>query len=247
MKRRRSLMLKQRFKTDLQPAQSKATSLSYKPLAFALAVISLFFLSSSIEKPLTRGKECLLETDSKVKIATDYYSKHPKNISLLDTPKQKPAIATKQNYSQVLDKQVVAIIKDTPMEKMSKDIAKQDRAVAAYIVGIAMKESKFGKFSPKKNGADCYNYWGYRGKENPTKSGYSCFNSPSHAVSVVGGKIATMLTKGSKNPAQMISWKCGRSCAGHDPVAVQKWIDDVAINYYKLNPSTKRELAKNSK
>ncbi|NTU98806.1 hypothetical protein HGA64_02260 [Candidatus Falkowbacteria bacterium] len=139
-------------------------------------------------------------------------------------------------------KQVLTIVKDTPMEKMVTEIAKRDRAVAAYIVGIAMKESKFGKYSPKKNGKECFNYWGYRGKENTTQSGYSCFNSPQHAIKVVGDRIESMLGKGSRTPAQMISWKCGSSCAGHSNESVQKWIADVSINYYKLNPH--KQIAK---
>jgi hypothetical protein len=138
-----------------------------------------------------------------------------------------------------LHSELKQIIKNAPMSKMIDYIARKDRAVAAYIVGIAMKESKFGTYAPRKNGADCYNYWGYRGKENTTKSGYSCFDSPAHAVAVVGGKIESMLSNGPRTPAQMISWKCGSSCAGHDPASVNKWISDVSINYYRLNPGKK--------
>jgi hypothetical protein len=138
-----------------------------------------------------------------------------------------------------LKRQIASITKNTPMARMINDISKHDRAVAAFIVGIAMKESKFGVYSPKKDGRECFNYWGYRGKENTTKSGYSCFDSPAHAIKVVGGKINSMVKQGAKTPAQMISWKCGSSCAGHDPVSVTKWISDVAINYYKLNPPNK--------
>ena len=36
------------------------------------------------------------------------------------------------------------------MEAMAPYIAKQDRIVAAFIVGIAMKESKFGVYAPHK-------------------------------------------------------------------------------------------------
>lgn len=136
-----------------------------------------------------------------------------------------------------LHKQIIAIVKNTPMERMANDIAKRDRAVAAFIVGIGMKESKFGIYSPKKNGVECYNYWGYRGKENTTDSGYSCFDSPSHAVKVVGNRIERIVKQGAKNPAQMISWKCGSTCAGHSKESVDKWIQDVAIHYYGLNPS----------
>lgn len=141
-----------------------------------------------------------------------------------------------------LNEDIVSIIKNTPMEVMASDISKKDRAVAAFIVGIAMKESKFGTYAPKKNGADCYNYWGYRGKENTTASGYSCFDSPSHAISVVGNKIESMVDRGAKTPASMISWKCGSTCAGHDPVSVDKWIADVGIHYYQLTSG--KEIAK---
>lgn len=142
-----------------------------------------------------------------------------------------------------LRKEIEPIIKGTPMMAMLDDIANRNRAVAAFIVGIAMKESKFGIYSPKKEGVECYNYWGYRGKENTTASGYSCFDSPSHAIRVVGSRIESIVMKGVKTPEQMISWKCGSTCDGHDPYSVTKWISDVAINYYRLNP---KALARNN-
>jgi hypothetical protein len=141
-----------------------------------------------------------------------------------------------------LHKKIVSIIKDSPMEKMAADIAKRDKPVAAFLVGIAMKESKFGKYSPKKNGDDCFNYWGYRGKENTTLIGYSCFDNPGQAIKIVGDRIESMVKQGAKTPADMISWKCGSTCAGHDPESVRKWISDVAINYYQINAI--EELAK---
>lgn len=149
----------------------------------------------------------------------------------------KPAKKTIAN--PLLYKQISKIVKNTPMEKMAYDIARRNETVAAFIVGIAMKESKFGKYSPKKNGKECFNYWGYRGKENTTASGYSCFNSPSHAVKVVGNTIERIVKLGAKTPEQMISWKCGRSCAGHSPESVDKWIADVGINYYRIKDAMK--------
>lgn len=148
-----------------------------------------------------------------------------------------PAELAKIKKVATLNKQITSITKNTPMERMAAEIATKSRATAAYLVGIAMKESKFGIYSPKKNGADCFNYWGYRGKENTTASGYSCFNSPSHALSVVGGRIDSMLKGGTRSPAQMVSWKCGSSCASFPPADVAGWINDVSINYYKLNPT----------
>lgn len=139
---------------------------------------------------------------------------------------------------------LLSITKGTPMEKMTKSISERNKAVAAFMIGIAMKESKFGLYSPKKkNGADCYNYWGYRGKENPTVNGYSCFDSPEHAVKVVGDRIENLVNKGVKTPAQMVVWKCGSSCAGHSPESVAKWIKDVSIHYYDIMHS--KEVAVN--
>lgn len=142
-----------------------------------------------------------------------------------------------------MKKKVVSIVKNTPMEKMVDAIAERETPVAAYLVGIAMKESKFGIYSPKKNGGECYNYWGYRGKENTTASGYSCFDSPDHAIKVVGDRIESMVKRGARNPAEMISWKCGSTCAGHDPESVRKWIADVAIHFYQINST--EQIAKN--
>jgi hypothetical protein len=141
-----------------------------------------------------------------------------------------------------LNKKISPIIDGTPMSAMKDEILKRDKPVAAFLVGIAMKESKFGRYSPKKNGEDCFNYWGYRGRENTTASGYSCFDSPEHAIKVVGDRIESMVKRGANTPAEMISWKCGSSCAGHDPASVKKWITDVGIHYYQINSEI--EIAK---
>jgi hypothetical protein len=141
-----------------------------------------------------------------------------------------------------LREKIAPIIKNTPMDEMINDISRRDQPVAALLVAIAMKESKFGKYSPKKNGEKCFNYWGYRGKENTTASGYSCFDSPAHAIEVVGNRVESMVRAGANSPSKMIAWKCGRSCAGHSDESVRKWIADVAINYYLINPS--EQLAK---
>lgn len=177
-----------------------------------------------------------------------------KQFGVVDSSKlvckpEQPEIQTLANAKDLevkvpsqLQIQLSAIVKNAPMSSMVEEIAKKERPVAAYLMGIAMKESKYGTFAPKKDGKDCFNYWGYRGKENTTKSGYSCFDSPSHAVTVVGGRIEDMLKFGPRTPAQMISWKCGSTCAGHDPVSVAKWISDVSINYYLIVSS--KELAR---
>lgn len=136
------------------------------------------------------------------------------------------------------EKKIRSIVKNTPMERMVDAISKRDKIVAAYLVGIAMKESKFGVYSPKKNGRECYNYWGYRGRENQTASGYSCFSSPEEAVRVVGNRIEALVDRGADSPAEMIVWKCGSTCAGHSPESVRKWIADVNIHFYQINKTS---------
>lgn len=122
-----------------------------------------------------------------------------------------------------------------PLEKMINYISKREERVAYYLVAIAKKESDWGKHAPKKNGDDCYNYWGYRGTYNQTDSGYSCFDSPEQAIQAVGDRIEDLLDKKIDTPEKFIVWKCGSTCAGHDPQGVLKWISDVKLYYRKLS------------
>lgn len=133
------------------------------------------------------------------------------------------------------EKEVVAMVAGHPIEEMAPYISKREKKVASFLVAIAKKESNWGVYSPKKSGRECYNYWGYKGAYNLTDSGYSCFDSPEQAIKVVGDKIESLLVQQVNTPSRMVVWKCGRSCAGHDPAGVAKWISDVALYYGKLN------------
>jgi len=123
-----------------------------------------------------------------------------------------------------------------PIEKMLPYIALEDKQTAAFLVGIAKKESNWGKHSPKLNGKTCYNYWGYRGQgENVTPSGYTCFKTPQEAVSVVGKRISDLVNySGLTTPSKMIVWKCGWDCSQHSDQSVQGWIADVGYYYKKV-------------
>ncbi|MEI8360855.1 MAG: hypothetical protein WCG01_01900 [bacterium] len=238
-KRKIQLSIKTRFKSNDEKITKKSFILSlaqFKKPALVAMLLLLSITTYNLIKPRSFSVYCYHNQISKINWPpqADWTYNYPVTGKSINSHKI--------TEIKKLDDDIRAIIKGTPMETMTVAMAQKDRPVAAYLVGIAMKESKFGKFSPKKNGHECFNYWGYRGKENTTASGYSCFNSPEHAIAVVGGKISEMLSHGSKTPAQMISWKCGSTCAGHDPVSVKKWIDDVSINYYKL--SAAREVAK---
>lgn len=136
----------------------------------------------------------------------------------------------------VLKEKIDVMVDGHPMEEMTRFIAKEDPQVAAFLVGIAKKESNWGKRSPKLNGEDCYNYWGFRQeRERMGSGGHTCFDSPKEAVEVVGDRIAALIEKEQINsPREMVVWKCGYSCAGHDPAGVDKWIRDVDLYYQPL-------------
>ncbi len=127
------------------------------------------------------------------------------------------------------------MVKGSPMEQMVPYIAKQDRTVAAFLVGIAKKESNFGRRVPVLNGQDCYNYWGYRGiRDRMGSGGHTCFNSPEDAVNTVAGRLSELVKADIDTPQEMVIWKCGSSCATHSDYSVQKWISDVNMYFKQL-------------
>jgi hypothetical protein len=229
---KRKKRIEQRFK-EAEPAIEIKTSLPYCQ-KIAILVSTVFVLSFiTVLYPTHASKSDYSWRELSRISCTNYNLANSSDPYFLAYEARRNKLATTKSE---LHKQIVAIIKNTPMEKMVDYIATRPRPVAAFLVGIAMKESKFGKFSPKKDGVECYNYWGYRGKENTTDSGYSCFRDPYEAINIVGDRIERIVNQGAKHPDEMISWKCGSTCAGHSPESVSKWISDVAINYYKLNP-----------
>ncbi len=127
-----------------------------------------------------------------------------------------------------LENKIEEITEGFPIFQMSSSISNLSGEAAHYMIAIAKKESDWGKYVPRKNGQDCYNYWGYKGGYNPTLGGYSCFDSPEQAVEVVGGRIEELLDQGIETPSEFLVWKCGSSCATHDPAGVSKWVSDVS-------------------
>lgn len=133
------------------------------------------------------------------------------------------------------EKIILSEVSGHPIEEMIPHIRKRNDNTAAFLVAIAKKESNWGKYSPQKNGRTCYNYWGYRGSYNQTASGYSCFDSPEQAIREVGDRIENLINQSVDTPEEMIVWKCGATCAGHNPEDVRKWISDVKLYYDKIN------------
>jgi hypothetical protein len=162
----------------------------------------------------------------------------------LQSARRIPTSFSTVNYSKekiAFEKKIRKIVKGYPIEKMSPYISRKNKRVASFLVAIAKKESNWGKHSPKKGGRECFNYWGYRGSENTTRSGYSCFDSPQHAVNVVGKRIGKLVAEKVDTPQKMVMWKCGTtSCARRDQGAA-KWIWDVGVYYNKIYPAGKQE------
>lgn len=142
-----------------------------------------------------------------------------------------------QQKKEEYEAEVKSMVKGYPIEDMLPYITKKDRIVAAFIIGIAKKESNWGKRIPTLNGRDCYNYWGYRGiRRLMGTGGHTCFNSRQDAVDTVAKRIEFLVSNNKLNtPAKMVIWKCGSACNKDNQAAVRKWISDVDIYFQKLN------------
>lgn len=133
--------------------------------------------------------------------------------------------------------EIDVLVTGYPIAEMAAAIARYDREIAGLIVGIGKKESNWGKRTPKLNGEECYNFWGYRGRGTRgfTPDGYGCWDTPEEAVRTIGDRLVTLReVRASAEPAQMVVWKCGNSCAGHSDESVRKWISDVNFYYREI-------------
>lgn len=125
------------------------------------------------------------------------------------------------------------MVKGYPIEVMLPYIFQQDRLTVAFLIGIAKKESNWGKRVPVLDEQDCFNYWGYRGvRRMMGTGGHTCFNSRQDAVETVAKRLNTLIhSEALDTPEKMIVWKCGFSCSGHSRESVKKWISDVDMYF----------------
>ena len=139
----------------------------------------------------------------------------------------------KSKKEDVVEK-IKNMVKGYPIETMVPLIAEKDKIVAAFLVGIARKESSWGVHVPVYNGQDCFNYWGYRGPNRVGSGGHSCFANREEAVNTVSKRLEWLINNKKLNtPEKMSIWKCGSACS-HDS-QVGKWISDVELYFDKLN------------
>lgn len=121
-----------------------------------------------------------------------------------------------------------------PIAAMAPAIAQYDRDIAGLIVGIAKKESNWGKRVPLDTaGDDCFNYWGYKGAgARGIAMGHGCFGTAEEAVQAIGKRLQELVAlRQTSEPKNMTIWKCGSSCATHSPESVRKWVSDVDIYF----------------
>jgi len=147
------------------------------------------------------------------------------------------SLLSEENEKKNLEEEIREMVKGYPIEAMVPEIVKYERIVAAFIVGIAKKESGWGVRVPVYQGQDCFNYWGYRGKNPVGTGGHSCFSSPKDAVDTVAKRLAFLVANKKLNtPDKMVIWKCGSDCnATGGQAAANKWIKDVDMYFGKLN------------
>ena len=96
------------------------------------------------------------------------------DLQAVVTDQKVPVEEVGKETDQRREKNYQGIVTGHPIETMVSYIAQCDQETASFLIAIAKKESDWGTYSPKKDGKDCYNYWGYRGSYNLTQSGYSC-------------------------------------------------------------------------
>ncbi|HEX8974629.1 MAG TPA: hypothetical protein VF817_04035 [Patescibacteria group bacterium] len=195
-----------------------------------------------VYKYLGQGASAQLRTDVTEQQAEQQIAAIPQVLGVETSSNDKQSTqnvstASKDTDRKQLEKDIRAMLKDYPMEKMAPYIAKYDRTVAAYIVGIAKQESGWGEHHPVLNGQDCYNYWGYRGQRKLMGTGgHTCFNSPQDAVDTVAKRIQYLVeTEGLTTAKQLVIWKCGTECAADKNAS--NWIQNV--NAYSQELSDK--------
>jgi hypothetical protein len=140
-----------------------------------------------------------------------------------------------------MEKEIREMVKGYPIEKMAPYIARKDKIVAAFLIGIAKKESDWGNHAPVYQGQDCYNFWGYKGiRDKMGTGGHTCFDSYQDAVDTVAKRIEFLVSSEKINtPGKMVVvWKCGYDCSWDDQSAVKKWISDVDMYFKKFNDKT---------
>ncbi len=196
---------------------------NFQPAPYAQAYVGEGIVAAQLKAPLLEKQNIFPTGNNKINAEVSVERK----VTSEETIEQ-------STQPDELERDLLSMVENTPIAEMVPFIAKRENKVAAFLIGIAKKESSFGLASPSKNGNDCHNYWGYKGVgSRGAVSGYSCFGSAQEAVEIVGNRIEVLVNKNQNTPTRIVdSWKCGKSCAG-DPGA-PGWVSTVALYFNKI-------------
>jgi len=203
----------------------------------AFGMVSMAFMEHFFGPGVfARSQDSAQETDASTTVAADQEGADMKQAdynSETDIFFEYFNETTDAQYKETVQK----MVKGYPIEGMLSYIFEQDRLTSAFLIGIAKKESNWGKRVPVLNGQDCFNYWGYRGvRRLMGTGGHTCFNSSKDAVDTVAKRLSTLIhSEKLDTPEKMIIWKCGFSCSGHSRESVKKWISDVDMYFKQLS------------
>ncbi|MGK2848533.1 MAG: hypothetical protein ACSLEX_00440 [Minisyncoccota bacterium] len=188
-----------------------------------------------------KEERCRLQADVQIflTLATEYSTNQtriPCELSVTTSmiPSDVPSVSQPENE---LLETIQRLTAGYPLMDMAPAIARYDRNIAGLIVGIAKKESNWGRRVPRDiDGTDCYNYWGYKGAGMRGRvMEHGCFGSPEEAVQVIGDRLKVLVAlRQTSDPKNMVIWKCGSSCRNHSSASVQQWIDDVTLYYNNI-------------
>lgn len=205
--------------------------------AFIVAVFGCFFVVGQSAASNERGRlsvPTLRFEEAYPRSSGDGVSRAPLCDAAAALPEEENAQQSEED--QRFRTRLEALLGEDPMSAMIPALMTRDHETAIFLVSIARKESSWGRFVPTKDGADCFNYWGYKGTgSRGAGMGYACFASPEEAVETVGNRLAKLIHEQKLNsPERLIVWKCGSTCEGHSPESVAKWISDVRSVYSKF-------------
>lgn len=198
--------------------------------------VNFFFMNGMLSKEQVVFAK---DTEEGVNDQVDFseiMNQNPEDIiqDIIDEAEAKIKEAEEEERQRKFAEELAVMLEGHPMAEMAEEIAKQDKTVAALIVGIGKKESNWGKRSPWKDGQDCFNYWGYKTSGTRGQAlGHACFGSREEAVQTIAKRIDTLVYEYKRDtPAKIVVWKCGSSCAATGgQAAANKWISDVQIYF----------------
>lgn len=234
--RRRYGIFRERTMDLVENSREKITVARMWNLSIVGAVIFGMFTMSMIYKYLGQSVSAKIQGNQS---AQEQLKNDDENISQeyagIDSRYFTQLLSEEDLPQAVLEKKMKEMVAGHPIEKMVPLIAEKSPVVAAFMISIAKQESNWGKRVPVYQGEDCWNYWGWRGKNPVGTGGHTCFESPEDAVDTVAKRLEFLVSNKKLNtPAKMIIWKCG-DCSWDNQRDMQRWISAVNMYFQKLD------------